>query len=86
MGMARFQQAEHDFSILAARPESSFLPHHALGDCYRAQGHPERALDSYLKALELLKGGETTLLREVRLKVGACLYQLERWEDAIRVL
>lgn len=36
--------------------------------------------------MELLQGAEDTLVREVRLKIGACLYQLERWEDALRIL
>lgn len=86
LGMAKFQQAEHDFSVLAGRPESSFLTHNALGDCYRAQSRPEKALSSYVRALEMLEGGEESLLREVKLKIGVCLYQLERWEDALRIL
>ena len=54
MAMSYYHRAEQDFKTLIARPACSFLPHNSLGDCYRSQGNPEKALPPYLKALELL--------------------------------
>lgn len=43
-----------DFKSLASNPKASFLAHHSLGDCYKAQGKPDKAIGPYLKAIELL--------------------------------
>jgi tetratricopeptide (TPR) repeat protein len=70
------------------QPHASFLPHHSLGDCYKAQGKPEKALAPYLRALELLGRQEGTqcLRLEMQLKVAVCLYQLDRWADSLSIL
>ena len=80
MAMSYYHRAEQDFKTLIARPACSFLPHNSLGDCYRSQGNPEKALPPYLKALELLStlqhGTTQGLQKELYLKIGICLYEL----------
>ena len=56
-----------DFKSLASNPKASFLAHHSLGDCYKAQGKPDKAIGPYLKAIELLgkQEGMEGLLKEM---------------------
>ena len=81
MTLNYYHRAEQDFNSLASKPNATFLPHNSLGDCYRAQNKPEKAIGPYLQAIEMLEClGEinisTGLLLELYLKVGICLYEL----------
>jgi len=59
-----------------------------LGDCYRAQGKPDKAIGPYIRAIELLGKQEGTegLLKEMSLKLGICLYQIERFQESLKFL
>jgi predicted negative regulator of RcsB-dependent stress response len=51
MALNYYHKAEQDYKALTMHPEASFLSFNSLGDCYKAQGKPDKAISSYIKAL-----------------------------------